>query len=150
MSENESYEIRIYLIGEPLVGKNSIAKRFLKLNTSKTVQDNFFLKKDPNELYKKSNNDDKYKQLSNEMKLEIRKEIKRLEVQKTAKEISINGYNIILNFFPICEAEKIENLKEEQLAKEEEEDYEFEQYYRISLRNMRNQLYNNLTKQKKF
>ena len=149
MSENENYEIRIYLIGDPLVGKNSIAQRFLKLNTSKTVEDNFFLKKNPKELYKKSNND-KYKQMSNEKKLEIRKEVQRLEVQKTAKEISINGFNIILNFFPICEAEKLENLKEEHLAKEEEEDYEFEQYYRISLRKMRNQLYNNLTKQKKY
>ena len=50
MSENENYEIRIYLIGDPLVGKNSIAQRFLKLNTSKTVEDNFFLKKKPKRI----------------------------------------------------------------------------------------------------
>ena len=45
------YEIRVYLIGDEAVGKHSIANRFLKLNLSKTIHDNYFIKQRQSTLH---------------------------------------------------------------------------------------------------
>ena len=145
MVDEEFYEIRFFLIGDLAVGKRSITQRFKKLNTSKTEKDKFFVKKDPRDAYgigKKKNKKllEQYNSLSVMDKFTIRKEIERIDLMQFSKTIIINKFHITLNFFPICEAEKIDNLNSDQMAKEEDEDYQFEQNYHISLKNVKKEI----------
>ena len=151
MVDEEFYEIRFFLIGDLAVGKRSITQRFKKLNTSKTEKDKFFVKKDPRDAYgigKKKNKKllEQYNSLSVMDKFTIRKEIERIDLMQFSKTIIINKYHITLNFFPICEAEKIDNLNSDQMAKEEDEDYQFEQNYHISLKNVKKEIHTYLNK----
>ena len=144
MTDDEFFEIRVFLIGDLAVGKRSITQRFKKLNTTKTSEDRYFIQKDPRDAYgigKKKNKklQDQYNALSDMDKFTIRKEFERIDLMTFSKQISINKYHITLNFFPISEAEKIDNFNQDQ-AKEEDEDYKFEQSYHISLKNVKKEI----------
>ncbi len=150
---DEFYEIRIFLIGDLAVGKRSITQRFKKLNTTKTFKDKYFITKDPRDAYgigKKQNKKlaSQYNSLNVMDKFTIRKEIERIDLMTFSKQIIVNKYNIILNFFPICEAEKINNVNSD-LIKEDDEDYNFEQKYHISLKNVKKEIQTYLFKNAK-
>ena len=152
MSKDEFYEIRIFLIGDIAVGKRSITQRFKKLNTTKTLKDNYFITKDPRDAYgigKKKNKklELQYNSLNVMDKFTIRKEIERIDLMTFSKQIIVNKYNITLNFFPICEAEKIDNVNSD--SKEDDEDYNLEQKYHISLKNVKKEIRNYLFKNAK-
>ena len=83
-------------------------------------------------------------------KYSIRKEIERIDLMTFAKVIEIEGYNLTFNFFPIFEAEKLDGLDQNQIAKEEDEDYEFEQFYHISLKNVKKEIEKYLLKPSKY
>ena len=150
---DEFYEIRIFLIGDLAVGKRSITQRFKKLNTTKTFKDKYFITKDPRDAYgigKKQNKKlaSQYNSLNVMDKFTIRKEIERIDLMTFSKQIIVNKYNIILNFFPICEAEKINNVNSD-LIKEDDEDYNFVQKYHISLKNVKKEIQTYLFKNAK-
>jgi len=160
MSEVDCYEIRIYLIGDEAVGKHSIGNRFLKLNLSKTINDNYFIKdiqKKTNIKKKKNkfkNNEAQipmnyleYNSLQKDQRNIIRKE--KFNIITTSKVITLENTIIYLNFFPIVEADKLEYLSKEEKAKDGDDDYEFEQYYHISLRNMKKEIKKYLMKKEK-
>ena len=149
------YEIRVYLIGDEAVGKHSIANRFLKLNLSKTIHDNYFIKQNPK---KKSNikntiknkiptNYLEYNSMQTDQRNFIRKE--KFNILTTTKILTLENSTIFFNFFPIVEADKLDYLSKEEKAKEGDDDYEFEQYYRISLRNMKKEIKKYLMKKEK-
>ena len=145
MSDIDHIEVRVYIIGDYAVGKRAIAKRFKKLNTTQTLQDNFFVQGDPRDAYGLGKKKDEklletYNSYSVMDKYSIRKEIERIDLMTFAKVIEIEGYSITFNFFPIFEAEKLDGLNQDQIAKEEDEDYEFEQFYHISLKNVKKEI----------
>ena len=150
---DEFYEIRIFLIGDLAVGKRSITQRFKKLNTTETTKDKFFISKDPRDAYgigKKINKKlaSQYNSLNVMDKFTIRKEIERIDLMTFSKQIIVNKYNIILNFFPICEAEKIDDINSD-LIREDDEDYNFVQKYHISLKNVKKEIQTYLFKNAK-
>ena len=42
-----NYEFRVFVIGDSQVGKSSIVKRFKKLNSTQTEEDNYFIPGNP-------------------------------------------------------------------------------------------------------
>ena len=46
-----SFEIRVFVIGDYQVGKNSLVQRFIKLNSTETEEDNYFIQCDPKNDY---------------------------------------------------------------------------------------------------
>ena len=155
MSDIDHIEVRVYIIGDYAVGKRAIAKRFKKLNTTQTLQDNFFVQGDPRDAYGLGKKKDEklletYNSYSVMDKYSIRKEIERIDLMTFAKVIEIEGYSITFNFFPIFEAEKLDGLNQDQIAKEEDEDYEFEQFYHISLKNVKKEIEKYLLKPSKY
>ena len=112
MADTDHIEVRVYIIGDYGVGKRAIAKRFKKLNSTETLQDNFFVQGDPRDAYGLGKKKDEklleaYNSYSIMDKYSIRKEIERIDLMTFAKVIEIEGYNLTFNFFPIFEAEKL-------------------------------------------
>ena len=110
------YEIRVYLIGDEAVGKHSIANRFLKLNLSKTIHDNYFIKQNPK---KKSNikntiknkiptNYLEYNYMQTDQRNFIKKE--KFNILTTTKILTLENTTIFFNFFLIVEADKLDYL----------------------------------------
>ena len=153
MSEGDFYEIRFYLIGDEAVGKHSIGNRFLKLNLSKTLNDNYFIKQNPkktkvkNEEIKIPSNYLEYNSLQTDQRNFIRKE--KFNILTTTKILTLENSTIFFNFFPIVEADKLEYLSKDEKAKEGDDDYEFEQHYHISLQNMKKEIKKYLMKKEK-
>ena len=155
MADTDHIEVRVYIIGDYGVGKRAIAKRFKKLNSTETLQDHFFVQGDPRDAYGLGKKKDEklleaYNSYSIMDKYSIRKEIERIDLMTFAKVIEIEGYNLTFNFFPIFEAEKLDGLNQDQIAKEEDEDYEFEQFYHISLKNVKKEIEKYLLKPSKY
>ena len=129
-------EIRVYLIGDYYVGKKAIVKRFKVLNSTSTTEE-----KEPEKKKEKNTaqegkkakppEEEDKKQLSEEEIEEIRKENQRQQLMQFTKTFVIGMNNISLNFFPIKEAEPLGYDHE---AREEDEDFEFEKDYKISLK----------------
>ena len=126
-------EIRVYLIGDYYVGKKA---RFKVLNSTSTTEE-----KEPEKKKEKNTaqegkkakppEEEDKKQLSEEEIEEIRKENQRQQLMQFTKTFVIGMNNISLNFFPIKEAEPLGYDHE---AREEDEDFEFEKDYKISLK----------------
>ena len=159
-NKNESYEIRIVLIGEVGVGKKSIVKRFKLLNCTETKEG--IKKKEDlsieqkvlkmlNEKNKKKNKDNdntlsidtksktKTKNYAEELtkeeieqkKIELRREEKRLDLMNFTKVYKMNIYNLEINFFPCIEAQPLPYNYE---FREEDDFYEFEKEYKITIK----------------
>ena len=134
------YEIRVFLIGDYQVGKKSIVQRFKKLNSTATEDDNFFVPEDlkveyEKELKKTEKQNEKFDKDNKLERIEkgmIRKQIERKNLMKFKKIFIVEHSKFEFNFFPIIPAEKLSNTNPNDMAKEEDEDYEFEQTYRIS------------------
>ena len=88
-----NYEFRVFIIGDYQVGKNSIVKRFKKLNSTQTEDDNFFVPGNPKTEYglDKLNSKEaqekyeKYQQLDVIDKGYVRKQIERKNLMKFKK-----------------------------------------------------------------
>ena len=111
-----NYEIRVFVIGDNQVGKNSIVKRFKKMNSTQTEEDNYFIPGNPKTEYgleKISTKEDqekfdKYQQLDEIDKAYIRKQIERKNLMKFKKIFIVGKSRIEFNFFPIKSAEEKE------------------------------------------
>ena len=111
-----NYEIRVFVIGDNQVGKNSIVKRFKKMNSTQTEEDNYFIPGNPKIEYgleKISTKEDqekfdKYQQLDVIDKAYIRKQIERKNLMKFKKIFIVGKSRIEFNFFPIKSAEEKE------------------------------------------
>ena len=111
-----NYEIRVFVIGDNQVGKNSIVKRFKKMNSTQTEEDNYFIPGNPKTEYgleKISTKEaqekfDKYQQLDVIDKAYIRKQIERKNLMKFKKIFIVGKSRIEFNFFPIKSAEEKE------------------------------------------
>lgn len=131
------FEIRVYLIGDHYVGKKAIVNRFKLLNSTTTTFEK------PNEIEgnnnttnkdaqtKKAKPPEEKKEYTEEELEEIRQENRRQALMCFSKVFSIGMNNISFNFFPIKEAEPLGYDHE---AREEDEDFEFEKNYKISLK----------------
>ena len=142
------YEIRVFLIGDYQVGKKSIVQRFKKLNSTGTEDDNFFVPEDlkleyEKELKKTEKQNEKFDKDNKLERIEkgmIRKQIERKNLMKFKKIFIVEHSKFEFNFFPITPAEKLSNTNPNDMAKEEDEDYEFEQTYRISLKKVKKEI----------
>ena len=109
-----NYEIRVFIIGDYQVGKNSIVKRFKKMNSTQTEDDNYFIPGNPKTEYgleKISTKEDQEKfggcrRLKDIQKLFIRKQIERKNLMKFKKIFIVGKSRIEFNFFPIKSAEE--------------------------------------------
>ena len=151
-----NYEIRVFVIGDYQVGKNSIVKRFQKLNSTKTEEDNYFIPGNPKADYGldkiKAKEDkekfDKYQQMDDIEKAYIRKQIERKNLMKFKKIFLVGKSRFEFNFFPIKSADE-KNMKELNDARdEEEEEIKFGNKL-ISFKSMQEELRNYLMKEPK-
>ena len=109
-----NYEIRVFLIGDYQVGKNSIVKRFKKMNSTQTEDDNYFIPGNPKTEYglekittkKAQEKFDKNQKLELIEKAFIRKEIERKNLMKFKKIFIVGKSRFEFNFFPIKSAEE--------------------------------------------
>ena len=109
-----SFEIRVFVIGDYQVGKNSIVQRFKKLNSTETEEDNFFIQGDPKNDYglgkiKTKETEEKlakYQQLDVADKGLVRKQIERKTLMKFKKIFIVGHTRLEFNFFPIKSADE--------------------------------------------
>ena len=162
-NKNENFELRIVLIGEIGVGKKSIVKRFKLLNCTETKE--FIRKKESIEekvskIVKiksrkskdnvntitldtksksktKSDSEEFTKDEIEQKKLELRREEKRLDLMNFAKIYKFNMINLEINFFPCIEAQPLPYDYE---FREDDEFYEFEKEYKLTLKPLIKQL----------
>lgn len=165
----DNTELRIILIGEVGVGKKSIVKRFKILNCSETRE--IKKKNDKNKKNKSENvykNVNKYKntdtninntnknetntkseieEISREeteqKKYEMRKEEKRIELMNFTKIYKINMNNLEINFYPCIEAQPLPYDYE---LREEDEFYEYEKEYKLTIKPLIKELENIILK----
>ena len=137
------FEIRVYLMGDHYVGKKAIVNRFKLLNSTTTTFEkpnviegnNTTTNKDTQN--KKAKPPEEKKEYTEEELEEIRQENRRQALMCFSKVFSIGMNNISFNFFPIKEAEPLGYDHE---AREEDEDFEFEKNYKISLKNTKKEI----------
>ena len=109
-----SFEIRVFVIGDDQVGKNSIVQRFKKLNSTETEEDNYFIQGDPKNDYglgklKTKETEEKlakYQQLDDPEKCLVRKQIERKNLMKFKKIFIVGHTRLEFNFFPIKSADE--------------------------------------------
>ena len=109
-----SFEIRVFVIGDYQVGKNSIVKRFKKLNSTQTEEDHYFIQGDPKNEYglgkekskKALEKFSKYQQLETADKSLVRKQIERKNLMQFKKMFIVGHTRLEFNFFPIKSAEE--------------------------------------------
>ena len=159
-NKNESFEIRIVLIGDVGVGKKSIVKRFKLLNCTETKEE--IKKKEESSIEQKvlkmlgeknkKKNKDNDNTLTNDTKsksktknyieeftkeeieqkkIELRREEKRLDLMNFTKVYKMNIYNLEINFFPCIEAQPLPYNYE---FREEDDFYEFEKEYKLTIK----------------
>ena len=154
-SKGSSIELRVILIGDLGVGKKSIIKRFKMINCTETRSINFYgffppkkkkiHKKPPKKNKKKeetstkSKRDTTYQSLDSseeedeEDKLREYREEKRINCMKFKKIYNL-GFNVIdISFYPCAEEEPLPYDYE---LKDDDEFYEFEKEYRVSIRQL--------------
>ena len=109
-----SFEIRVFIIGDNQVGKNSIVQRFKKLNSTQTEVDDYFVQEDPKDEYglgKVKTKESleklgKYQQLDVADKGLVRKQIERKSLMKFKKIFIVGNTRLEFNFFPIKSADE--------------------------------------------
>ena len=109
-----NYEFRVFVIGDFQVGKSSIVKRFKKLNSTQTEDDNYFIPGNPkaefglDKINTKEDQEkfDKYQQLDVIQKGFVRKQIERKNLMKFKKIFIVGKTRLEFNFFPIKSAEE--------------------------------------------
>ena len=156
-NKNENIELRILLIGEIGVGKKSIVKRFKLLNCTETKE--FEIKKESieqkvskivkqkpkknkdntntisldtkNRTKTKSDSEELSKDEIEQKKLELRREEKRQDLMNFSKIYKIYTNSIEINFYPCIEAQPLPYDYE---FREDDEFYEFEKEYKLTLK----------------
>ena len=149
-----SFEIRVLVIGDYQVGKNAIVKRFKKLNSTQTEEDNYFVQGDPKNDYglgkvkSKAAQEkfEKYQQLDVADKSLVRKQIERKNLMKFKKIFIVGKDRLEFNFFPIKAAE--EKTAPPVSEKEEEEGIRLGNKILV-LKNMIEEITKLLTKEQK-
>ena len=109
-----NYEFRVFVIGDFQVGKSSIVKRFKKLNSTQTEDDNYFIPGNPkaefglDKINTKEDQEkfDKYQQLDVIQKGFVRKQIERKNLMKFKKIFIVGKTRLEFNFFPLKSAEE--------------------------------------------
>ena len=149
------FEIRIFLIGDYQVGKNSIVQRFKKLNSTETEEDNYFVQGDPKNEYglgKIKTKESleklaKYQQLDTADKGSVRKQIERKNLMKFKKIFIVGHTRLEFNFFPIKSADEktVTGVIE---SKEDDEEIKFGNKL-INLKNVKIEITKLLTKDPK-
>ena len=151
----DNIELRIVLIGEIGVGKKSIVKRFKILNCTETKEipikkpvEKKDIKVEKEKKNKKkdniniqSNNETKTKTKSeaeeftkdeiDQKKMEIRREEKRQELMNFSKIYKFNMNRLEIHFYPCIEAQPLAYDYE---LKEDDEFYEFEKEYKLTIK----------------
>ena len=150
-----SYEIRVFVIGDYQVGKNSIVQRFKKLNSTETEEDNYFIQGDPKNEYglgKIQTKESleklaKYQQLDVPDKSLVRKQIERRTLMKFKKIFIVGHTRLEFNFFPIKSADEkvVTGITEN---KEDDEEIKFGNKL-INLKNVKIEITKLLTKDSK-
>ena len=150
-----SFELRVFVIGDYQVGKNSIVQRFKKLNSTQTEEDNYFIQNDPRDEYglgktKSKVTEEKfakYQQLDNVDKGLVRKQIERKNLMKFKKIFIVGHTKLEFNFFPIKSADEktVTGVTEN---KEEDEEIKFGNKL-INLKNVQLEIRKILTKDQK-
>ena len=155
-SKGTSIEIRIILLGDLGVGKKSIVNRFKIINCTDTVNLNFYgflpakkkkthkkhrKKKKPKkeDTSTKSKRDSTHQSIessdeeSEEEKMRQHREEKRINCMKFQKVYYLGFNSINISFYPCSEEEQLPYDYE---LRDDDEFYEFEKEYRVSIRNM--------------
>ena len=150
-----NYEFRVFIIGDYQVGKNSIVRRFKKLNSTQTEEDNYFIPGNPKtefgleKIQSKEDQEkfDKYQQLDVIDKGYIRKQIERKNLMKFKKIFIVGKLRMEFNFFPIKSAEEkiMTGLNE---TREEDEEIKFQNKL-INFKTMQEEIRKILTKEPK-
>ena len=150
-----NYEFRVFVIGDFQVGKSSIVKRFKKLNSTQTEDDNYFIPGNPkaefglDKINTKEDQEkfDKYQQLDVIEKGFVRKQIERKNLMKFKKIFIVGKTRLEFNFFPIKSAEEkiMTGLND---ARDEDEEVKFGNQL-INFKSIQEEIRNYLIKEKK-
>ena len=150
-----NYEFRVFVIGDFQVGKSSIVKRFKKLNSTQTEDDNYFIPGNPkaefglDKINTKEDQEkfDKYQQLDMIEKGFVRKQIERKNLMKFKKIFIVGKTRLEFNFFPIKSAEEkiMTGLND---ARDEDEEVKFDDKL-INFKSIQEEIRNYLIKEKK-
>ena len=150
-----NYEFRVFVIGDFQVGKSSIVKRFKKLNSTQTEDDNYFIPGNPkaefglDKINTKEDQEkfDKYQQLDVIQKGFVRKQIERKNLMKFKKIFIVGKTRLEFNFFPIKSAEEkiMTGLND---ARDEDEEVKFGNKL-INFKSIQEEIRNYLIKEKK-
>ena len=153
-SKGSSIELRVILLGDVGVGKKSIVERFKLINSTETKIVNFkgfypqkkkktFVKIDKKskneETSTKSKKDSTYQSINTsedeveEDKFKQRMEEKRINCMKFYKIYNLGFNTIEISYYPCAEEEPLPYDYE---LKEEDEFFEFEKEYRVSIKRL--------------
>ena len=153
-SKGNSVDLRIILIGDVGVGKKSIVQRFKLINSTETKHNNFrgfFQKKKKKKEIKKekkskkdetssrSRKDTTYQSIetteeeNEEEKLRERREEKRINCMKFSKIYNLGFNSIEISYYPCAEEEPLPYDYE---LKDDDEFYEFEKEYKVSIKQL--------------
>ena len=153
-SKGTSVELRVIIIGDLGVGKKSIVQRMKLVNSTETKKNNFkgFLpQKKKKNKYKQTKKDtkdetstkskktttyesvDSTEEETEEDKLRQHREEKRANCMKFSKIYRLGFNSIDISFFPCAEEQPLSYDYE---LKEEDEFYEFEKEYRVSIKQL--------------
>ena len=136
-SKPDNLELRIVLIGDIGVGKKSMVQRFKLINCSETKTfpfDGFFKKKtettpnqeqNPKKETKETKNEDAEDQMAK------KREEKRISCMRFSKFYKLGLNTIDISFYPCAEEQP---FPEDYEPKEEDEFYEYEKEYKMSIR----------------
>ena len=151
-SKGSSVDLRVILIGDIGVGKKSIVQRFKLVNSSETKSNSFqgffrrkkkknYIRKENNtkkeDISTKSKKDSTYQSIENteeeneEERLKERREEKRINCMKFSKIYNLGFNSIEMSFYPCADEEPLPYDYE---LKDEDEFYEFEKEYKVSIR----------------
>jgi len=152
-SKGTSVELRIILIGDKDVGKKSIINRFKLINSTETKKNNFKgfmppkkkkkkvkqVKNESNDNTTRSKKTGTYESVESteeeteEDKLREHKEEKRINCMRFSKLYKLGFNSIEISFFPCAEEQPISYDYE---LREDDEFYEFEKEYRVSIKQL--------------
>ena len=151
-SKSTSVDLRIVLIGDVGVGKKSMIQRFKILNCTETKTVSGFIQKkkkkktekSPSKKEKKSpdkktntnsqtNNDSQEEEETQEEKLAKRREEKRIDLMGFSKFYQLGLHTLDISFYACAEEQPLPYDYE---PKEEDEFYEYEKEYHMSIKMM--------------
>ena len=134
-------DLRIILLGDSNVGKKSIVERFKKLKSTETKEISLkeFLKKKKLLKNKKEVKIIKQNPTTEEEKRDKKREDKRTSLMRFTKIYRMEINSIHISFCPLPNAEPLQ-YDYEPKDEEEDENYEFEKEYKISIKNMMSEI----------